>query len=61
MGSTATVYLPLRFGAAVHEGDKPVFTQGKFVPGVAGVDAGEVTDGAYVLTVGSGSYVFTVR
>jgi alpha-L-rhamnosidase len=63
VGSSAEVVVPkfkLR-NVAVSEGGKAVWENGKFVPGVAGVEGAEDKDGAIRLTIGSGRYVFVLE
>lgn len=58
--TTAQVSLPKlgRSEIAVTEGRIPVWQEGNFVPGVAGITTGAETQDSVVLDVGSGSYSF---
>lgn len=60
VNTTAKVSVPkLGLGAAaVSEGGKPIWEEGMFRPGVAGIGAGEESGDAITFRVGSGSYNF---
>ena len=60
VGATAQLFLPSSFGSTVTEAGATIFDAGKFVPGVLGVLAGAVREGAYVIELLSGSYNFSV-
>ena len=63
VGSAAEVVIPkfnLR-NVRVTEGGKAVWENGKFVPGVAGVEGAADKDGAVRIKIGSGRYAFTLE
>ena len=60
VGATAQLYLPSAFGSTVAEAGHTVFSDGKYVPGVAGLLAGRAQEGVFVLELLSGSYAFQV-
>ena len=63
VGSAAEVVIPkfnLR-NVKVTEGGKAVWENGKFVPGVAGVEGAVDKDGAVRIKIGSGRYAFTLE
>jgi alpha-L-rhamnosidase len=63
VGSTAEIVIPkfnLR-NVRVTESGKPVWENGKFVAGVAGITAAQDKDGAVRITAGSGRYAFVLE
>jgi alpha-L-rhamnosidase len=60
--TAATVYVPrVLQDSEISEGGKPVWKDGKLVPGVTGITSGARRGSAVALEVGSGHYTFQVK